>query len=80
VRLWTLERSWLHKDTLSALIARLDPLEFLRVHRSHAIRLRAVRELIPRQHGEFRLHLAGGAELTSGRAYRDAIRTAFGLD
>jgi two-component system LytT family response regulator len=62
------------------LTARLDPHEFLRVHRSHTVRVRAVRELLPRLHGEFRIRLADGTELTSGRMYRDAIRAAFGLD
>jgi two-component system LytT family response regulator len=79
VRLWAGERSWLHKDTLSALTERLDSHEFLRVHRSHTVGLRAVRELLPRVHGEFRIRLADGTELTSGRMYRDAIRAAFGL-
>ncbi|GIK87492.1 MAG: hypothetical protein BroJett026_29730 [Betaproteobacteria bacterium] len=79
VRLWTAERSWLHKATLTWITARLDPQEFLRVHRSHTVRLRAVRELLPRLHGEFRLRLSDGSEITSGRAYRDAIRAAFGL-
>ena len=79
VRLWT-DRSWLHKETLTGLCARLDPREFLRVHRSHAVNLRAVRELKPLVHGEFRIRLADGNELTSGRAFRDAIRASFGLD
>ena len=78
VRLWT-DRSWLHKETLTGLCARLDPREFLRIHRSHAVNLRAVRELVPLVHGEFRIRLADGSELTSGRAYRDAIRASFGL-
>lgn len=78
VRLWT-DRSWLHKETLTGLCARLDPREFLRIHRSHAVNLRAVRELKPLIHGEFRIRLADGNELTSGRAFRDAIRASFGL-
>ena len=78
VRLWT-DRAWLHKETLTGLCARLDPREFLRIHRSHAVNLRAVRELKPLVHGEFRIRLAGGNELTSGRAYRNAIRASFGL-
>lgn len=79
VRLWTAERSWLHSDTLTALTAKLDPAEFLRVHRSHTVRMPVVRELLPLVHGEYRIRLADGSELTSGRAYRNAIRVAFGL-
>ena len=79
VRLWA-DRSWLYKDTLTRLCARLDPAEFLRVHRSHAVHVKAVRELVPRSHGEFRMRLADGTELTSGRMYREAIRAAFALE
>ena len=79
VRLWT-DRTWLHKETLTGLCARLDPSEFLRVHRSHAVSLQAVRELEPMTHGEFRIRLDDGSELVSGRAYREAIRSALGLD
>lgn len=79
VRLWT-DRTWLHKETLTGLCARLDPAEFLRVHRSHAVNLAAVRELEPLTHGEFRIRLGDGSELVSGRAYRDTIRAALALD
>jgi two-component system LytT family response regulator len=79
VRLWT-DRTWLHKETLTGLCERLDPAEFLRVHRSHAVNLRYLRELEPMTHGEFRIRLVDGSELVSGRAYREAIRNALGLD
>jgi two-component system LytT family response regulator len=79
VRLWA-DRSWLYKDTLTGLCARLDPADFLRVHRSHAVNLKAVRELVPRSHGEFRMRLVDGSELVTGRLYREALRTAFAID
>jgi len=78
VRIWT-DRAYLHKETLTGLCARLDPTEFLRVHRSHAVNLRLVRELQPMLHGEYRIVLANGGELTSGRSFRAAIQRAFGL-
>lgn len=78
VRLWA-ERPYLHKETLTGLMARLDPLEFLRIHRSHAVNVRFVRELRPLLHGEYQVVLADGTELTSGRSYRAAIQAMFGL-
>ena len=78
VRIWA-DRMYMHKETLTALVARLDPAEFLRIHRSHAVRIACVRELQPRLHGEFLVRLHNGVELTSGRSYRAAIRGAFGL-
>lgn len=78
VRIWA-DRPYLHKETLTGLMRRLDPAEFLRIHRSHAVNIRVVRELRPQLHGEYVITLAGGTEVTSGRSYRSAIQEAFGL-
>ena len=78
VRIWA-DRPYLHKETLSGLMQLLDPGEFLRVHRSHAVNIRLVRELRPQLHGEYVIALADGTELTSGRSYRSRIQDAFGL-
>jgi two-component system LytT family response regulator len=78
VRIWA-DRPYLHKETLTRLCARLDPALFLRIHRSHAVSLRVLRELQPCPHGEFRLMLVDGTELRSGRSYRTQIETALGL-
>ena len=78
VRLWA-ERAYLHKETLTGLMARLDPLEFLRIHRSHAVNVRHVRELRPLLHGEYAVILDDGTQITSGRSYRADIQAAFGL-
>jgi two-component system LytT family response regulator len=79
VRLWA-DRPYLHKETLTGLMERLDPREFLRIHRSHAVNVRAVRELRPLLHGEYQVVLDNGTELTSGRSFRSAIQTMFGLN
>ena len=73
------DRPYLHKETLSGLMVRLDPAEFLRIHRSHAVNIRVVRELRPLLHGEYAITLADGTEVTSGRSYRATIQEAFGL-
>jgi len=78
VRIWA-DRPYLQKETLSGLMLRLDPAEFLRIHRSHAVNIRLVRELRPLLHGEYGIALADGTELTSGRSYRTTIQEAFGL-
>ena len=78
VRLWA-ERPYLHKETLSGLVARLSPLDFLRVHRSHAINVQCVRELRPKLHGEYLIVLSDGTEVTSGRGFRAPIQSMFGL-
>ncbi len=78
VRLWA-ERPYLHKETLTGLVARLSPQNFLRVHRSHAVNVAFVRELRPQLHGEYLIVLSDGTELTSGRGFRAAIQAMFGL-
>jgi Response regulator of the LytR/AlgR family len=78
VRIWA-DRPYLHKETLTGLMQRLDPAEFLRIHRSHAVNIRLVRELRPLLHGEYVVALADATELTSGRSYRARIQDAFGL-
>ena len=78
VRLWA-DRPYLHKETLSGLMSRLDPAVFLRVHRSHAVNIGAVRELRPMLHGEYLIILGNGTAITSGRSYRASIQDAFGL-
>ena len=74
------DRPYLHKETLTRLMSRLDPTSFLRVHRSHAVNLREVRELRPQVHGEYAIVLSDGTELMSGRSYKDQVRKAFALD
>ena len=78
VRLWA-DRPYLHKETLTRLMSFLDPAEFLRIHRSHAVNIQSVRELRPLLHGQFLVVLTKGTELTSGRSYRGVIQQAFGL-
>ncbi len=78
VRIWA-DRPYLHKDTLTALVAKLDPHRFLRVHRSHAVAIDAVRELHPQVHGEYLIVMSDGSEVTSGRSFKARVQDAFGL-
>ena len=63
--------------TLDALEARLDPDDFMRVHRSAIANLTAIREMIPWFSGRYKLVLAGGHEVvasrTRGRDLRDRL-------
>ncbi|PCC73872.1 two component transcriptional regulator, LytTR family [Nannocystis exedens] len=61
------------RTTLSALEAQLDPRVFVRIHRSYAVRLDAVKELRSVGAGEYRLLLTGGVELPVSQRYRDRL-------
>jgi two-component system, LytTR family, response regulator len=74
VQLHANRQSHLVHGTISALERRLDPRLFLRVHRSTIVNLARIKEINPLFHGDYRIVLADGIEVTSGRTYRQAIR------
>jgi two-component system, LytTR family, response regulator len=67
-------RRHLVRESLHVLGSRLDPAEFVRVHRSHMVRIERIRRLEPCGHGEYDLTLADGTRLTSSRSYREQVR------
>jgi len=60
--------------TMNSLEGRLDPHEFLRIHRSTIVNVRRIKELHPMFHGEYRVILKDGTQLTSGRSYRENLQ------
>lgn len=61
------------RGTLTALVERLDPRRFARLHRSTVVNLECVREIQPWFKGESIAVLHDGTQLMIGRAYRDAF-------
>jgi two-component system, LytTR family, response regulator len=60
--------------TMNSLESKLDPDKFLRVHRSAIVNLGRIKELHPLFHGEYQIILRDGAQLTSGRGYRENLQ------
>lgn len=73
-------RRFVIRRPLTAMQADLDPRRFVRVHRSALVRVGAVVDVEALPSGRYRLRLAGGGALHSGRSYRDEVRRVFGLD
>jgi len=73
VEVHTPSRRHLVRATLSRLAQRLDPTEFLRVHRSHLVRANAIAEVAPWAHGDLKLTLKDGSELMLSRRYRSFL-------
>ncbi|HJR52143.1 MAG TPA: response regulator [Gemmatimonadota bacterium] len=71
-------RRHLLDDTMKSLEERLDPRRFVRIHRSHIIRVDRIRELHPFFHGDYVVVLEGGAELRLSRGRREALEQALG--
>ena len=67
-------KSYLVYRTLNELEARLDPAEFLRVHRSAIVRLDQIQEIEPAGSGRYRVTLQGGGTLTVSRGRAQALK------
>jgi two-component system, LytTR family, response regulator len=80
VRLHAGGQSYLVRETLAGMEAKLDPSRFLRIHRSLIVQLARVESLEPLFHGDYLLRLRSGARLTSGRTYRARLHQALNLD
>jgi two-component system LytT family response regulator len=66
-------RSHLVRETMSSLERRLDPTEFLRIHRSRFVQARRILELRAIDNREFIVRLADGSEHRSSRTYADRL-------
>ncbi len=73
VEVHTAARRHLVRATLARLAQRLDPAQFLRVHRSHLVRSDFIAEVAPRAHGDLRLTLQDGSVLLLSRRYRGLL-------
>jgi two-component system LytT family response regulator len=64
------------RESLTSFIAQLDPGEFVRVHRSHVVRLSFIAELRPMFHGDYELVLRDGQTLALSRRYKALLPSA----
>jgi two-component system LytT family response regulator len=69
-------KTHLLRDTLTSFIAQLDPTEFLRVHRSHVVRVGFIAEMRPLFHGDYELILRDGQTLSLSRRYKALLPEA----
>ena len=68
----------LHRALLAEMEGQLDPSVFVRIHRSHLVRLDAVRELLQDSHGAYTAVLDDGTTLKLSRSYRDRVQERLG--
>lgn len=66
--------SHLIRETMNGMEGKLDPNQFVRVHRSTIVNLDRVKEVQPWFGGEQTLLLKDGTQLTVGRAFRHRLR------
>ncbi|MEM1270105.1 MAG: LytTR family DNA-binding domain-containing protein [Bacteroidota bacterium] len=78
VHIHTEGRTHLHRALLGELDRLLDPKHFLRIHRSHLVRLDCIRELWQDSHGAFTVVLDDDTRLSLGRSYRETVQERLG--
>lgn len=74
VRLHAGGKEYLLRETMTALEAKLDPMEFVRIHRSTIVRVDRIRELEPLFQGDYVVVLEDTTRLTSSRGYRERLQ------
>lgn len=67
------------RGTMASIETRLNPAQFLRINRSTLVRLDAVTSMHEWSHGDYRIVMRDGTELTWSRRYRAAAERVFGV-
>lgn len=78
VRLHVGDDRHLLRITMKELERTLDPGRFIRIHRSHIVRIDVIRELQPYFHGEYVVILEDGTKLPLSRSRRKKLERALG--
>ena len=78
VRVHDQSKHYLLRETISGLEEQLDPKQFLRIHRSAIVKIDKIKELQPWFHGEYRIILENGKQLTLSRNYRSNLQEVVG--
>lgn len=73
VRICTGSESHLLRETMASTEKKLDPRQFLRVHRSAIVNLRYVKEVRTEGKGDFVVHLVNGQKVGMSRSYHSRI-------
>ncbi len=78
VKLHTAGSAHLIRRAMKDLAGKLDPSQFLRIHRSAIVNLDVIRELHPLFHGEYSIRLEDGTSLTSNRSCKKELQRLLG--
>jgi two-component system LytT family response regulator len=68
----------LYRAALNELVERLDPVRFVRVHRSAIVNIESILHLEPISHGEFEVILKDGSRSRISRTYRRQLEKRLG--
>jgi two-component system LytT family response regulator len=68
----------LYRGALNELLERLDPVRFVRIHRSAIVNIESIVHLAPISHGEFEVLLKDGSRSRISRTYRSQLEKRLG--
>ena len=78
VRVYDNQKGYLLRETISSLEEQLDQKQFRRIHRSAIVKIDRIKEMQPWFHGEYRVIMENGKQLTLSRNYRSNFQGAVG--
>jgi len=78
VRVYDNQKAYMLRETISSLEEQLDPRQFRRIHRSAIVKIDKIKEMQPWFHGEYRVIMENGKQLTLSRNYRANFQGAVG--
>jgi two-component system LytT family response regulator len=73
VKIYARSKGHIVREKIGVLEQRLNPLKFSRIHRSTIVQLDRIKELKPIFHGDYRVILRDGTQLTLSRNYRNRL-------
>jgi two-component system LytT family response regulator len=66
------------RQSLQSLLAKLPPGRFVQIHRSHAVNVNKIKEVVRLGKGDAQVIVGPGTPLRLSRRYRDELRSRFG--
>lgn len=67
------------RESLTALIKRLDPQSFIRIHRSSIININFIKEIVAIGFGDLEVKMMDGTELRVSKSYKEGLVKKMGL-
>lgn len=74
VKVQTLAKSQMVRETLQSMERKLDTAQFLRIHRSYLVNLEHVKRIETALYGDYSVHMSDGTKLRLSRNYRPKLK------
>ncbi len=66
------------RQTMTSLEQKIDPMKFVRIHRSAIVNVDSIKSLHPNEHGDYDVYLKTGEKLKLSRSYRNHFQEVIG--